>query len=102
MVICGIGGLGRLAVQYSNKMRFKTVAISRNEDKKDLAIKLWAKYYFSTEKDDYVKEITSLGGAKAVILAGPSENIADKLIECLKEGGKLMIVGTNTKKMEFL
>ena len=101
VVICGIGGLGHLAVQYSNKMGFKTVAISRNEDKKDLAIKLGAKYYFSTEKDDYVKEITSLGGAKAVILAGPSENIADKLIECLKEGGKLMIVGTNTKKMEF-
>jgi D-arabinose 1-dehydrogenase-like Zn-dependent alcohol dehydrogenase len=40
VVICGIGGLGRLAVQYSNKKRFKTVAISRNEDKKDLAIKL--------------------------------------------------------------
>lgn len=101
LVICGIGGLGHLAIQYSNKKGFKTVAISRNEGKKDLAIKLGAKYYFSTEKDDYVKEITSLGGAKAVILAGPSENIADKLIECLKEGGKLMIVGTNTKKMEF-
>ena len=41
------------------------------------------------------------GGAKAIILTGPSENIADKLIECLQEGGKLMIVGTNTKKMEF-
>ena len=93
VVICGIGGLGHLAVQYSNKMGFKTVAISRNEDKKDLAIKLGAKYYFSTEKDDYIKKITSLGGSKW--------NIADKLIECLKEGGKLMIVGTNTKKMEF-
>ena len=93
VVICGIGGLGHLAVQYSNKMGFKTVAISRNEDKKDLAIKLGAKYYFSTEKDDYIKKITSLGASKW--------NIADKLIERLKEGGKLMIVGTNTKKMEF-
>jgi propanol-preferring alcohol dehydrogenase len=64
VVIGGIGGLGHLAVQYSNKMGFKTVAISRNEDKKDLAIKLGAKYYFSTEKDDYIKKITSLGASK--------------------------------------
>ena len=54
IVICGIGGLGHLAVQYSNKMGFKTVAISRNESKKDLSIKLGAKHYFSAEKDDFV------------------------------------------------
>ena len=101
IVICGIGGLGHLAVQYSNKLGFKTVAISRTEGKKDLSLKIGAKYYFSTEKDDLVKEITALGGAKAVIVTGPSENISDKLIECLQEGGKLMLVGTNTKKMEF-
>ena len=46
-------------------------------------------------------EIKNLGGAKAVLVTGPSENIADKLIDCLKEGGKLMLVGTNTKSMEF-
>ena len=39
-----------MALQYANKMGFKTVAISRNEDKKELSMKLGAKYYFSTEK----------------------------------------------------
>ncbi len=54
-------------------MGFKTVAISRNEDKKELSMKLGAKYYFSTEKGDFSKEIKDLGGAKAVILTRPSE-----------------------------
>lgn len=101
VAICGIGGLGHLALQYANKMGFKTVAISRNEDKKELSMKLGAKYYFSTEKGDFSKEIKDLGGAKAVILTGPSENIGDKLIDCIQEGGKLMLVGTNNKKMDF-
>ena len=101
VAVCGIGGLGHLAIQYGNKMGFNVIAISRNEDKKDLAMKLGAKYYFSIDKTDFVKEIKNLGGAKAVLVTGPSENIADKLIDCLKEGGKLMLVGTNTKSMEF-
>ena len=99
--VCGIGGLGHLAIQYGNKMGFNMVAISRNEDKKDLAMKLGAKYYFSIGKSDFVQDIKNLGGAKAILIAGPSENIADKLIDCLKEGGKLMLLGTNTKSMEF-
>lgn len=101
VAVCGIGGLGHLAIQYGNKMGFNIVAISRSEDKKDLAIKLGAKHYFSIDKGDFAKEIQKLGGAKAVLLAGPSENISDKLIESLSEGGKLMLLGTNNIKMEF-
>ena len=82
-------------------MGFNIVAISRNEDKKDLAIKLGAKHYFSIDKCDFVKKIKDLGGAKAVLLTGPSENISDKLIDSIQVGGKLMLVGTNTKTMEF-
>ena len=101
VAVCGIGGLGHLAIQYGNKMGFNIVAISRSEDKKDLAMKLGAKHYFSIDKGDFAKEIQNLGGAKAVLLAGPSENIADKLIESIQEGGKLMLLGTNNVKMEF-
>jgi len=101
VAVCGIGGLGHLAIQYGSKMGFNIVAISRSEDKKDLAIKLGAKHYFSIDKGDFAKEIQKLGGAKAVLLAGPSENISDKLIESLSEGGKLMLLGTNNIKMEF-
>ena len=101
VAVCGIGGLGHLAIQYGNKMGFNIVAISRSEDKKDLAMKLGAKHYFSIDKGDFAKEIQKLGGAKAVLLAGPSENIADKLIESIQEGGKLMLLGTNNVKMEF-
>ena len=101
VAVWGVGGLGHLAIQYGNKMGFNIVEISRSEDKKDLAMKLGAKHYFSIEKGDFAKEIQNLGGVKAILLAGPSENIADKLIESIQEGGKLMLLGTNNIKMEF-
>ena len=63
-------------------------------------MKLGVKHYFSIDKGDFAKEIQNLGVAKAVLLAGPSENI-DKLIESIQEGGKLMLLGTNNIKMEF-
>ena len=62
-------------------------------------MKLGAKYYFSISKGDFVKEIKDLGWEKAVLLTGPSENIADKLLEPIQESCKLLILGTNDQKI---
>ena len=37
-------------------MGYKVVVFSRGSDKKELAMKLGATYYFDTSKDDYVGE----------------------------------------------
>lgn len=41
--------IGHLAVQYSRKMGFRTVALSRGTSKKDFATKLGATDYIDTE-----------------------------------------------------
>jgi D-arabinose 1-dehydrogenase-like Zn-dependent alcohol dehydrogenase len=42
VAIQGIGGLGHLAVQFADKMGFRTIAINRGPDKEDLARRLGA------------------------------------------------------------
>jgi len=42
VAIQAIGGLGHLALQFSNKFGYRTVAIGRGTDAKDLAAKLGA------------------------------------------------------------
>lgn len=48
VAIQGVGGLGHLAIQYANRMGFKTIAISRSTDKEKLAYKLGAKIFIDT------------------------------------------------------
>ena len=42
VAIQGLGGLGHLALQYTSKMGYRTVAISSSDAKKDFAMKLGA------------------------------------------------------------
>ena len=42
VAVQGLGGLGHLALQYTSKMGFRTVAISSSDAKKDFAMKLGA------------------------------------------------------------
>ena len=92
VAINGIGGLGHLAIQYANKMGFKTVAISRGEDKKTLAEKFGAHFYINTEKEDLAKELQKLGGAKAILATAPNNKIISGLINGLSFEGKLVII----------
>ena len=92
VAINGIGGLGHLAIQYANKMGFKTVAISRGEDKKTLAEKFGAHFYKNTEKEDLAKELQKLGGAKAILATAPNNKIISGLINGLSFEGKLVII----------
>ena len=55
--IQAIGGLGHLAVQYAAKFGYRTVAISRGDDAKDLALKLGAIAYINTETTNAAEEL---------------------------------------------
>ena len=92
VAINGIGGLGHLAIQYAKKMGFKTVAISRGEDKKALAEKFGAHFYIDTEKEDLAKELQKLGGAKTILATAPNNKIISGLINGLSFEGKLVII----------
>jgi propanol-preferring alcohol dehydrogenase len=92
VAVQGVGGLGHLAIQYANKMGFKTIAISRGIDKSDLAKKLGAQVFINTEVYDVAKELQKLGGAKVILLTAPSSKAVSELVNGLCFEGKLMIV----------
>lgn len=67
MAIHGIGGLGHLAIQYANRLGFRTVALSRGREKESLACKLGAHVYIDTDSSDASKELQKLGGARVIL-----------------------------------
>ena len=101
VAVHGIGGLGHVAVQYAKKMGFKTVAISRGVDKKDLAQKLGAQVYIDSEKSDVVKELQKLGGAKVILATAPNSKVMSGLVNGLSEEGKLMVIAGSEEPLQI-
>jgi D-arabinose 1-dehydrogenase-like Zn-dependent alcohol dehydrogenase len=92
VAIHGIGGLGHLAIQYSNRLGFKTVALSRGREKESLAYKLGAHIYIDTESLDASKELQKLGGARVILCTAPNTKAIAGLINGLGAGGQIIIV----------
>jgi len=92
VAIQGVGGLGHLAIQYAEKMGFKTVAISRGMDKRELAEKLGAHIFVNTEISDVAKVLQELGGAKVILVTAPNNKAVSELVNGLSYDGKLVIV----------
>ena len=67
VVICGVGGLGHLAIQYARKMGYRTVAVSGKEEKRDEALRLGAHKFIDTEREDVVEILRAEGGASLVM-----------------------------------
>ncbi|GAA5847075.1 hypothetical protein JCM9279_002678 [Rhodotorula babjevae] len=97
VAVQGLGGLGHLAVQFSRKMGFKTVVVSRGTDKKDLAFKLGAHHYIDSEAEDAAEELQKLGGAKVAACVAPSGKAMESLIGGLAVGGQLVILAVADK-----
>ena len=95
VAIQGIGGLGHLGIQFANKFGFETVAIGRGGDKKDLALKLGARTYIDSKSQDVTKELLALGGARVILATASDGKSMGGLIDGLKTGGTLVIVGAS-------
>lgn len=92
VAIQGLGGLGHLAVQYSRKMGYRTVALSSSDKKKDFAIKLGANDYVDGSKEDSGEALQKIGGAALVVVTAPNPKIIGGLLNGLAPGGKLLIL----------
>ncbi|KAM0756141.1 GroES-like protein [Meredithblackwellia eburnea MCA 4105] len=92
VAVQGVGGLGHLAIQFSKKMGFRTVALSTSDSKKDLAFKLGASDYLDGSKVNQVEELQKLGGAKVVLAVAPSGKAMAELIPALAVGGQLVLL----------
>lgn len=98
VAIQGLGGLGHLALQYSNKMGYRTVALSRDASKKDFATKLGATDYVDGSKEDTAEALQKLGGADLIVVTAPNPKIMGPLVKGLGPLGKLLILA---RKSEF-
>ena len=100
VAIHGIGGLGHLAIQYSNRLGFKTVALSRGREKEALAYKLGAHVFIDTESSDASKELQKLGGARVILCTAPNTKAIAGLINGLGIGGQIIIVAGVSEPMQ--
>ena len=92
VAVLGIGGLGHLAIQYAARMGFRTIAISRGQDKAKLARELGAHEYIDTQRVAAAEGLQQLGGADLVLATAPhAESIASTL-GGLGPRGQLLIV----------
>ncbi|MBN9225743.1 MULTISPECIES: alcohol dehydrogenase [Legionella] len=102
VAIQGVGGLGHLAIQFANKMGFKTVALSKGADKEALAKKLGAHIYIDSADKDVALELKKLGGAQVILATAPSGKSISPLIDALANKGELVIVGASHDPIEVI
>ncbi|KAJ3047772.1 hypothetical protein HK097_011227 [Rhizophlyctis rosea] len=91
IAVQGLGGLGHLALQYSRKMGYRTVALSRDDQKKEFAEKLGATDYIASS-DSVGEQLQKLGGADLIVVTAPSPKIIPGLIAGLAPRGKLLVL----------
>lgn len=92
VAVQGLGGLGHLAIQYSRKMGYRTVALSTSDAKKDFATQLGATDYINTKAEDAAQALQKLGGADLVVVTAPNPDIMGPLVNGLAARGKVLIL----------
>jgi D-arabinose 1-dehydrogenase-like Zn-dependent alcohol dehydrogenase len=101
VAVQGVGGLGHLAIQFANKLGFKTVALSRGKDKEALARQLGAHFYIDTASSNIAQELTKLGGARVILATAPSAEAISATVEGLATNGKLLIVAGSGESLRI-
>lgn len=95
VVIHGVGGLGHLAIQFADKMGFRTIAVNRGRAKEKQARELGADEYVDSEVESAGQAVARMGGAKVIFsTVGASAAQAD-LSQGLAPNGRLVIVATD-------
>jgi propanol-preferring alcohol dehydrogenase len=101
VAVQGVGGLGHMALQYANKFGYKTVALSRGEDKRELAYKLGAHIYIDTKATDVGAELQKLGGARVILATAPNSKAMSELVGGLSRNGELLIISAGQSPLEI-
>lgn len=100
VAVQSIGGLGHLGIQYARKLGMRTVALSRGEDKRALALELGAHEYIDTERQDPAAALQKLGGARVILATAPSSQLTGKLVDGLGRNGTLIVLGATPEPIQ--
>lgn len=93
VAVLGLGGLGHLAVQYTTRAGFRTVAIARGQDKAALARELGAHIYIDSQAQDPANELRKLGGATVILATVTNGDAMAAVVGGLTPRGTLMVIG---------
>lgn len=85
-------GLGHLALQFSRKMGYRTIALSSSDSKRQLAAELGAQEYIDGSKVNQAEALAQLGGAKVIMCTAPSPEVIEGLLPGLAVGGQLLVL----------
>ena len=93
IAVLGLGGLGHLGVQFAAKLGFHTVAIARGQEKGTLAKQLGAAAYIDSQAQDPARELTKLGGAKAILATVTNGDAMSAVAGGLGLNGVMLLIG---------
>lgn len=104
VAIFGVGGLGINAIQMAKAFgAAKVIAVDRKEEKRQLALAVGADEAVDLNAVDLKKRLKALSGGEGVDVAvefiGLDMTI-QKAIECLRKGGKAVLVGLFTGNLQ--
>lgn len=101
VAVQGIGGLGHLAIQFASRMGCRTVALSRGDDKKELAAELGAHDFIDTKNEDAAEALQKLGGARIILATAPHADAISSVFGGLAERGQLLLVAATGEALEL-
>ncbi|KAI0826566.1 GroES-like protein [Trametes gibbosa] len=101
VAVQGVGGLGHLAIQFASAMGFRTVALSSDGAKADLARELGADAFVDGSRTDPAAALQALGGAKVIMSTAPSAAATEGLIEGLCVDGTLLVLAVEPEPMRI-
>jgi D-arabinose 1-dehydrogenase-like Zn-dependent alcohol dehydrogenase len=100
VAVLGIGGLGHLGVQFAARLGFRTVAIARGADKRELALRLGAWRYIDSEAETPASALQALGGARVILSTATSSAAMSQAIDGLGNNGQLLVVGAAAEPIQ--
>ncbi|MFD3400319.1 alcohol dehydrogenase catalytic domain-containing protein [Kribbella sp. NPDC058693] len=92
IAVQGVGGVGHLAIQFADKMGFRTVAINRGRDKEKLARQLGADEYIDSNEGDAGEALQAIGGAAVVLATVSRADLQSDLVKGLRPNGELIVL----------
>lgn len=103
IVVAGLGGLGLVAIQLLATAGARVLAVSRDEAKRRLAVRLGAAEALNTAGpwEEQIRNLSGgVGAAAAVDFSGVTEVVA-RLARCVRRGGRLVLVGYSVGVLEL-
>ena len=94
VAICGVGGLGQLAILLARAMGYRVVAVDISDAKLQLARKLGAEHAFNGRSQDVGRLVReAVGGVHACVVAATSTAAYTQALTLLRIRGTLVMIG---------